>query len=83
MRRVRAATATVDLAGFAGRHGLTPAETRLLAHFADGTSIAQYAEKQAISVNTARVHMQRILEKTGTSRQTDLMRTLLGFSGPR
>ncbi|MBO6726091.1 MAG: helix-turn-helix transcriptional regulator [Rhizobiaceae bacterium] len=81
MRRVRDAAATVDLAGFAGRHGLTPAETQLLAHFADGTSIAQYAEKQAISVNTARVHMQRILEKTGTSRQTDLMRMLWAF-GP-
>lgn len=66
-----------DISGFAAEHGLTPAETRLVESIAGGASVAEHAERQGISTNTARVHMQRVLEKTGARRQAELVRMIL------
>lgn len=68
----------VDFTGFAERHGLTPSESLLVESLAEGLSVAEHAEQRGISVNTARVHMQRVLEKTGAGRQAELLRMLLG-----
>ena len=68
---------TVDISRFAAEHGLTPAETRLVESIAGGASVAEHAETQGISTNTARVHMQRVLEKTGARRQAELVRMIL------
>lgn len=69
--------ASADLEEFADRHGLTPAETRLVESVALGLTVAEHAANRGISVNTARVHMQRVLEKTGARRQARLIRMLL------
>ena len=66
--------ATIEL--FAREHGLTPAEQLLLESISEGLSVPEHADRQNIAVNTARVHMQRVLEKTGARRQTDLLRLL-------
>ncbi|QYJ07529.1 helix-turn-helix domain-containing protein [Qipengyuania flava] len=66
----------VDFGVFSERYGLTAAEELLVRAVADGLSVPEHAEKRGISVNTARVHMQRVLEKTGARRQTDLVRML-------
>ncbi len=68
----------IDFDAFGETHGLTPAEIKMVDSIVGGLSVPQHAEAQGISVNTARVHMQRVLEKTGSSRQTDLLRKVFG-----
>ncbi len=67
----------VDFEHFASMYRLTPAETELVRSLAAGHSVPEHARRMGISGNTARVHMQRVLEKTGARRQTDLLRKLL------
>ena len=66
---------SAQLKNFAELYGLTPAEIKLLASLSDGLSVPEHAAKMGISVNTGRVHMQRILDKTSTSGQLDLMKS--------
>lgn len=61
---------------FAETHSLTPAEEKLLISLSEGLSVPDHAKTLAISVNTGRVHMQNILDKTGANGQLDLMRML-------
>lgn len=58
--------------------GLTPAEAQLSVALCQGASLAEYAELRGISVGTARIQMKRILEKTGSRRQADLVGKLYG-----
>ena len=44
---------------------------------ADGLSLNEIAAAHGCSVQTARTHMKRILQKTGTNRQAELVRLLL------
>ena len=67
----------VDFDEMAKVFGLTPAETKIVESVVEGLSVPEHAERHAISVNTARVHMQRVLSKTNTRRQTDLLRLAL------
>ncbi|MGT2504176.1 helix-turn-helix transcriptional regulator [Bradyrhizobium guangxiense] len=50
---------------------LTPAESRLAALLATGTSIASAAERLRISRETARNHLKAIFSKTGVHRQSE------------
>ncbi|MGB8899948.1 MAG: helix-turn-helix transcriptional regulator [Methylocella sp.] len=59
---------------FAARFGLTPAETRVLKEIIGGDGLPAAAARLKISETTARTHAYRILEKTGTNRQTELIR---------
>lgn len=59
-------------------HALTPTEAALASALAEGRSLADFAEARGSSEETARTHLKRILEKTGTHRQADLVRVLLG-----
>ena len=65
---------------FAVVHELTPAETKLLDGLSRGQSLADYAKSNHISVNTARVHRQRILEKCGVNSQTALLEKVFTFT---
>jgi DNA-binding CsgD family transcriptional regulator len=70
---------------FATRFGLTVAETRVLAEIISGSGIQAAAEKLKMAEGTARTHAKHILAKTGTTRQTALIRkffeeSLPGFS---
>jgi DNA-binding CsgD family transcriptional regulator len=62
------------LDAFAGLYGLTPAETRLLGEVMTGQGLGHTARRLGISLNTARTHLARILAKTGTARQVELVR---------
>ncbi|WP_299321746.1 helix-turn-helix transcriptional regulator [Parasphingopyxis sp.] len=66
-----------DFKNFGQRYGLTAAEVKIVESIAEGLSVPDHAAANGISVNTARVHMQRVLEKTGARRQTDLLRLVL------
>jgi DNA-binding CsgD family transcriptional regulator len=68
---------TVDFTMFAARHKLTATELLLVESLVRGATVAEHAAERGISVNTARVHMQRVLDKTGARRQADLIRMLL------
>ncbi len=65
-----------DTESFVKTHRLTPAETKLLLSLSNGISVPKHAKKLGISVNTGRVHMQRILDKTGANGQLDLIKML-------
>ncbi|MEM8695745.1 MAG: helix-turn-helix transcriptional regulator [Pseudomonadota bacterium] len=67
----------IDFKNFGQRYGLTAAEVKIVESIAEGLSVPDHAAANGISVNTARVHMQRVLEKTGARRQTDLLRLVL------
>jgi DNA-binding CsgD family transcriptional regulator/PAS domain-containing protein len=56
---------------------LTNAESRVATLLMQGETLTHAAEHLGISHNTARTHLQRIYEKTGTSHQGDLIRVLL------
>jgi DNA-binding CsgD family transcriptional regulator len=57
--------------------GLTPAETRLAILLLQHRSVEEAAERLDISLNTARTHLKKLFEKTGTRRQSELV-SLLG-----
>ena len=53
-----------------GIDGLTPAETRVLAHLACGLRNSEIAGRLFISVETVRTHVRRILSKLGVASRT-------------
>jgi DNA-binding CsgD family transcriptional regulator len=59
---------------FAAKFGLTLAEKRILGEIVGGRGLAAAATKLKISEATARSHANHILSKTGTTRQTELIR---------
>jgi DNA-binding CsgD family transcriptional regulator len=57
--------------------GLTAAEARLASILSRGVSLDLAADELSVSRNTVHSQLQRIFEKTGTSRQAELVRFLL------
>jgi DNA-binding CsgD family transcriptional regulator len=57
--------------------GFTPAESRFVVEILKGDGIAAAAERLGILPGTARTHLHRVLAKTGTRRQADLVRLIL------
>jgi DNA-binding CsgD family transcriptional regulator/PAS domain-containing protein len=58
-------------------YGLTPAEAKLMTALVDGERLEDYADRQGISVNTARTQSKQVFAKTGHGRQADLIREVL------
>src|SRR5262245_35888264 len=73
-----------QLAGkaFAGLYGLTTSELRVLLAMAPGSSAREAAETLGISENTAKTHLKHIHSKTGTSKQTELIRLFMSATPP-
>jgi len=65
-----------DPAILAGAFDLTPAEAILAVDLLCGLSVGDAAMKRGRSVATMRTHLASILAKTGTARQSDLVRLL-------
>jgi DNA-binding CsgD family transcriptional regulator len=63
-------------------YGLSAAQKRLAALVAEGLSLAEIAERMAISANTARTHLNRVFDKTGVRTQAALVRVLLSTAAP-
>jgi DNA-binding CsgD family transcriptional regulator len=59
---------------FGARFGLAPAETRVLGEIIAGNGLLAAAARLKITELTARTHAKHIFDKTGTSRQTELIR---------
>ena len=62
----------------AGLFGLTPAEARIAAALLDGDSVEAAARRLHLSVHTVRNHLKSVFSKTGTARQSELVRAMLG-----
>src|SRR5262245_22195948 len=69
--------ATFDAETMRRLYGLTRAEANIAVLLAEGRHLDQAADLLDISINTARTHLKRVLEKTNTTRQADLVRLLL------
>ena len=67
---------------FAKLYGLTGSELRVLLAMAPGLRLKEAAEMLGISETTARTHLQRIHEKTGTSKQTALLHLFMSSTPP-
>ena len=61
-------------------YGLTRAETNVAALLSAGRSVKEIAEETEVQENTIRIHLKRIFDKTGTKRQSELLKAIL--SGP-
>lgn len=59
-------------------YGLTPAEARLACALAGGHGLPDLSTEWHVSRETLRTHLKRLLGKTGTSRQAELVRLLNG-----
>jgi DNA-binding CsgD family transcriptional regulator len=60
---------------------LSPAETRLWAALNAGRRLIDIAEESGVSLNTVRVQLRSLFQKTGVHRQADLLRLALGSRG--
>jgi DNA-binding CsgD family transcriptional regulator len=52
----------------------TPAEAKLVVGLCAGATLASYAQATGTSLNTVKSHLKRVFDKTGESRQADLVR---------
>lgn len=57
--------------------GLTAAEAAVTCEIIKGIGVEECASRIGISITTARTHLHRIFEKTGTRRQAELVRKVL------
>jgi DNA-binding CsgD family transcriptional regulator len=66
--------------------GLTPAEARVATAIFDGMSMREAAETLQVAHNTVRVQLARVYEKTGVTRQAELVKMMMrlaeGRGGP-
>ena len=53
-------------------HNLTPTETRVALHLADGGTVASCAEAMGVAESTVRSHLKSVFAKTGVTRQAQL-----------
>ncbi len=65
------------------RHfNLTPTELRVLLAIVDVGGGPEVAEALGVADSTVKTHLHRLFRKTGTRRQTDLVKLVAGFSSP-
>lgn len=76
------ASAAPPIEIISGLFDLSPAEARIARALADGGSVESCAIEFRVSPETVRKQVRSIMSKTGTNRQVDLVRLLLGASPP-
>ena len=70
----RAETAPqMPAAALALTYDVTPARTRVLELIVEGRTPKEVAEKLGVSITTVRTHLAHLFQKTGTSRQVELV----------
>jgi DNA-binding CsgD family transcriptional regulator/PAS domain-containing protein len=62
-------------------YGLSPLECRLADLLASGHDVAAAAKPLRLTVDATRSHLKSVYRKTGTNRQADLIRCILGLPG--
>lgn len=72
----------ISLDAFGALYGLTPAELRVLRELMTASTLSEAAASLGIAYATAKTHLEKIFEKTGMSRQTELMRLVMASAAP-
>lgn len=67
------------LEAIASRYSLTPSELRVLAAVLDSGSVDDLAQRLGVAKATVKTHLNRLLAKTGSRRQADLVRLAAGY----
>lgn len=67
----------VPVAAWSRLLGVTGAEAALVATLVDGGTVEQHAQRRGISAGTVRCQLKQVLAKTGTHRQSALVRLAL------
>jgi DNA-binding CsgD family transcriptional regulator/PAS domain-containing protein len=67
---------------FVNRYGITPAECRVLIMLTQGMTVREAAAALGITEPTAKTHLQKLFQRTGTDRQADLMRLAMSALAP-
>lgn len=62
--------------------GLTAAEARLASAVFDGLSLSEAADRFGVSINTVRFQLARVFDKTGVTRQAELVKLMMRLAGP-
>lgn len=62
---------------------LSPAEARLARELAHGKTLEDCADEAGVSISTVRTQLRKVLEKTWTTRQSDLVRLLVSLPPSR
>ena len=63
-------------------YDLTPAEVRIFELICEGRTQAEIAAKIGIASSTVKTHLLRVFEKTGCSRQAELIKLAASFNLP-
>lgn len=66
------------IAPICGLYALSPMETELVRRLVEGMTITDAAQAMRIKLHTARGYLKQIFDKTETTRQTDLVRVMMG-----
>jgi DNA-binding CsgD family transcriptional regulator/PAS domain-containing protein len=66
----------------ARHYGLTPTELRVLLGIVEVGGVPEVAEALGVAASPVKTHLGNLYGKTGTSRQTDLVKLVAGFSNP-
>jgi DNA-binding CsgD family transcriptional regulator len=67
---------------WASAFGLTAAEVRVLELLVEGGTIDDVAARLKVAATTVRTHRARLMQKTGTTRQVDLVRMAMQLISP-
>jgi DNA-binding CsgD family transcriptional regulator len=75
--------AGIPIAWIMDAYGLTNAEARIALAASSGATVPETALQLGLSPNTVKTHLRHVFAKTGTNRQTELVRlmTLIGSVG--
>ena len=63
-------------------YDLTPTEARVMIEIANGKNRAAAADSLGIADSTAKTHLTRVYEKTGTSEQAELAKLVASLTPP-
>lgn len=63
-------------------YGLTLSELRVLMTIVQAGGVAETAEALGVAETTVKTHLSRLFQKTGASRQADLVKLIAGFQSP-
>jgi DNA-binding CsgD family transcriptional regulator len=63
--------------------GLAPAEARLAHSLACGEALDEYARNNTLGMSTVRSQLKAVFRKSGTERQSDLVRVLSNIPATR
>jgi DNA-binding CsgD family transcriptional regulator len=65
-----------EISSLSSIFGLTKAEAKLARGLGEGLRVADYADRQGISIETARSHLKSVFRKTGVGRQSELTKLM-------